>query len=95
MQKGLIVHTLVVNGKGEVLILQRAKQEDVLPEYWDIPGGTLEDGDFYSLVQHLYETDKLLMVLSPYVKTCSQLLRKEAKEKIYSMENLKGKIGLK
>ena len=53
------------------------------------------DGDFYSLVQHLYETDKLLMVLSPYVNTCSQLLRKEAKEKIYSMENLKAKIGLK
>ncbi|MDP3661674.1 MAG: NYN domain-containing protein [bacterium] len=53
------------------------------------------DGDFYSLVKHLYATNKLLMVLSPYVKTCSQLLRKEAKEKIYSMDNLKAKIGLK
>lgn len=45
MQKGLIIHTLVVNDKGEVLILQRSKLEDVLPEYWDIPGGTLEDGE--------------------------------------------------
>ncbi len=53
------------------------------------------DGDFYSLVKHLYENDKLLMVLSPYVNTCSKLLRKEAKEKIYSMHNLKKKIGLK
>lgn len=50
------------------------------------------DGDFYSLVRHLYDTDKLLMVLSPYVKTCSKLLRKEAKEKINYMDNLKGKI---
>jgi len=51
------------------------------------------DGDFYSLVKHLYENNKLLFVLSPYVKTCSKLLRKEAKEKIYSMDNLRQKLG--
>ncbi len=50
------------------------------------------DGDFYSLIKHLYEHDKLLFVLSPYVKTCSKLLRKEAKEKIYSMDNLRNKL---
>jgi uncharacterized LabA/DUF88 family protein len=53
------------------------------------------DGDFYSLVQHLYENNKLEMVLSAYVETCSQLLRKEAKEKINYMDTLKQKIGLK
>ncbi|MBI2476337.1 MAG: NYN domain-containing protein [Candidatus Taylorbacteria bacterium] len=51
------------------------------------------DGDFYSLVRHLYENGKLLFVLSPYVKTCSKLLRREAKEKIYSMDNLWQKLG--
>jgi 8-oxo-dGTP diphosphatase len=45
MQIGLIVSTLIVNNKGEVLILQRSKSEDVLPEYWDFPGGTLEEGE--------------------------------------------------
>lgn len=45
MQKGLIIHTLITNNKGEVLILQRSKQDVVLPEYWDLPGGTLEDGE--------------------------------------------------
>lgn len=45
MQKGLIIHTVVSNDKGEVLILQRSKLNDVLPGYWDIPGGTLEDGE--------------------------------------------------
>jgi len=45
MQKGLIVHALVSNDRGEVLIIQRSKQNDYLPEYWDIPGGTLEDGE--------------------------------------------------
>jgi uncharacterized LabA/DUF88 family protein len=51
------------------------------------------DGDFYSLVRHLYDTDRLLMVLSPYVRTCSKLLKKEAKERINYMDNLNGKIG--
>ncbi|PIR38941.1 MAG: DNA mismatch repair protein MutT [Candidatus Zambryskibacteria bacterium CG10_big_fil_rev_8_21_14_0_10_42_12] len=45
MQKGLIVHTVISNDQGEVLIIQRSKKNDVLPEYWDIPGGTLEDGE--------------------------------------------------
>jgi mutator protein MutT len=45
MQKGLIIHTLIINDTGEILILQRSKTDDVLPEYWDIPGGTLEDGE--------------------------------------------------
>jgi 8-oxo-dGTP diphosphatase len=45
MEKGLIVHTLLFNEKGEFLILKRSKYENVLPEYWDIPGGTLKDGE--------------------------------------------------
>lgn len=51
------------------------------------------DGDFYSLVRYLYENNKLEMVLSPHIENCSKLLKKEAKEKIGYMNNLKKKIG--
>ena len=50
------------------------------------------DGDFYSLVKHLYDHNKLKFVMSPYVKTCSTLLKKSAKEKIIFMDNLKHKL---
>lgn len=50
------------------------------------------DGDFYSLVKYLYERNKLLMVISPYVKTCSILLKKSAKEKIVFINNLRKKL---
>lgn len=50
------------------------------------------DGDFYSLVKHLYKHDKLRFVMSPHVKTCSSLLKIEAKEKIVFMDNLKHKL---
>jgi len=53
------------------------------------------DGDFYSLVKYLYKNNKLKFVMSPYVKTCSSLLKIEAKEKIVFMDNLKKKIEYK
>jgi len=40
------------------------------------------DGDFYSIVRHLYQNGKLKLVMSPYVKTCSTLLKKSAKERL-------------
>lgn len=53
------------------------------------------DGDFYSLVKYLYEHHKLFFVMSPYVRTCSVLLKKSAKEKIVFMDNLRKKIEYK
>ena len=53
------------------------------------------DGDFYSLVKYLYKNDKLKCVMSPYVKTCSVLLKKTAREKIIFMDNLKKKLEYK
>lgn len=53
------------------------------------------DGDFYSLVKYLYKQRKLLFVISPYIKTCSALLKKSAREKIIFMDNLKKKLEYK
>jgi len=51
------------------------------------------DGDFYSLARHLYNDNKLAAVLSPHTKTCSRLLKKSAKEKMFYMDKLENKIG--
>ncbi len=50
------------------------------------------DGDFYSLVQYLYENSKLKVVLSPDEENCSNLLKQTAKEKIWFMNNLQDKL---
>lgn len=50
------------------------------------------DGDFYCLAQYLYKNNKLLKVMSSYVKTCSSLLRRAAREKIVFMDNLRKKL---
>jgi uncharacterized LabA/DUF88 family protein len=53
------------------------------------------DGDFYSLVKYLYEHNRLRMVMSPYYKNCSTLLKNTAKEKIVFMDNLSKKLEYK
>jgi len=50
------------------------------------------DGDFYSLVQYLYENGKLAAVLSPDIKNCSSLLKQTAKEKMQFMNELRNKL---
>lgn len=53
------------------------------------------DGDFYSLVKFLYKNGRLLHVMSPYIKTCSSLLKKTARERIIFMDNLREKLEYK
>ena len=53
------------------------------------------DGDFYSLVQYLYESGKLKIVLSPDIENCSNLLKQTAKEKIWFMNELQDKLEYK
>jgi uncharacterized LabA/DUF88 family protein len=53
------------------------------------------DGDFYSLVQYLYENNKLKVVLSPDKEHCSNVLKQTAKEKIWFMYNLRDKLEYK
>ena len=53
------------------------------------------DGDFYSLVQYLYENNKLEIVLSPDVENCSNLLKQTSREKIWFMNELRDKLAYK
>lgn len=53
------------------------------------------DGDFYSLVQHLHENNKLEAVLSPDIKNCSSLLKQTAKDKMQFMNSLRNKLEYK
>ena len=94
----LIFKPTLLNGEGEVkgnvdadLVLQ------AMIDYgkYDKAVIVTSDGDFYCLVKYLYKNKKLKFVMSPYVKTCSILLKKTAKEKIVFMNNLKNKLEYK
>jgi len=94
----LIFKPVITDGRGEMkgnvdadLVLQ------VMLDYKNYDKAIIitSDGDFYSLVKYLYKTNKLERVMSPYIKTCSILLKKTAKEKIIFMDNLRRKLEYK
>jgi len=79
------------NVKGNVdadLVLQTMIDESVYNKAVIVTS----DGDFYSLIRHLYRSEKLETVLSPYSKTCSALLKRMAKGKITFMNTLSGRL---
>ncbi len=89
-----VIYDTTGNPKGNCdadLVLHAVLEKDIYEKAVIVTS----DGDFYSLVRYLYTNNKLEMILSPHIKTCSKLLKKEAKEKINYMDNLRGKIGLK
>ena len=53
------------------------------------------DGDFRSLVDHLYKTEKLETVLSPSTGLCSALLKKAARERIRFLDQLRARLEYK
>jgi uncharacterized LabA/DUF88 family protein len=53
------------------------------------------DGDFFSLVQHLFALNKLETVLSPDERNCSTLLKRAAEYRIRYMYNLEQKLSYK
>lgn len=53
------------------------------------------DGDFYCLVNYLYQSNKLKIVISPNYEKCSALLKKASREKIVFMNNLREKLDRK
>jgi uncharacterized LabA/DUF88 family protein len=53
---------------------------------------TSSDGDFYCLVNYLYEKKKLKRVISPNYKKCSALLKKAAREKIDFLDYQRDKL---
>jgi uncharacterized LabA/DUF88 family protein len=50
------------------------------------------DGDFYSLASYLYENEKLEIVLSPYLRNCSSLLIKSARNKIEFLDRFRSQL---
>lgn len=53
------------------------------------------DGDFQCLVKHLRKIDKLGYIVSPNIKWCSILLKREARGKHAFIEEMRSKLELK
>lgn len=94
----LIFKPIMRNGEGEIkgnvdaeLVLQAMIDYDKYKKAIIVSN----DGDFYCLVNYLYEKGKLKKVISPNFKKCSALLKKAAREKIDFLDYQKNRFARK
>ena len=41
----LLAKIFVLNDRGEILLMQRSRTDDIRPSEWDLPGGSVESGE--------------------------------------------------
>jgi uncharacterized LabA/DUF88 family protein len=91
----LIFKPVLPNGKDGVkgnIDADMVLQAMIEYENYDKAVLVTSDGDFYSLARHLYDNQKLEVVLSPQKHRCSTLLRKSAKEKMRYLDALENRV---
>jgi len=101
-QKGYILVFKPVLRTEEGIVKGNVDADMVLQTMRDYKDGNFDnavivtsDGDFYCLVDYLYQRDVLKRVLSPTSKKCSDLLKKKAKNKIAFLDILRHKLEYK
>lgn len=99
MDKGLIVHTIIFNDQKQTLILKRSAAAKTLPNYWDIPGGTLEDGEDPALgVRRETKEETGLKIKNPslffYTSNVDESKNKQFVRMIFIVKYQSGKVKL-
>jgi len=91
----LVFKEITLDGEGNVkgnVDVDLTLQVMIELEEFDRAVIVTSDGDFSPLVRHLYQLDKLAVVLSPSVKKCSALLKKAGKGKVSYLEAMRKKL---
>lgn len=91
------VHALVRNNENKVLVTKRAKCNDYMPLKWDIPGGTVEEGETVeeALIRELKEETKIdikpIKLIYAY-SNLSQLPTRQTIQLVYTCEFRDGAV---
>ena len=90
-------HGLIRKGNS-FLVTRRAPDDDYMPEYWDVPGGTLDFGEdlLDALKREIKEEIGLKVKIGPVISVCGYLSNpsRHQFQITYACEYISGEINL-
>lgn len=96
-QTFIAVHGLIRNNN-KYLITKRAQSNDYMPNFWDIPGGTIEFGEkIFSALKREIKEEAKIVVKPKKILTCYGYLANKTRHQfqiVYLCDYISGKVKL-
>lgn len=92
---GLTVRGIIVNENDELLILKRHPKSRTDPEMWELPGGKVENGEFFAdaLIREIKEETNLDSSVGDFYEAVqNDYMHKRTVQIMMYLENVEGKV---
>lgn len=95
MPYGLTVRGIIKNENGEILILKRHPKSRTDPEMWELPGGKVEKGEFFTdaLVREIKEETNLNSEVGDFAEAIqNDYMHKRTVQLMMYLTNIEGEV---
>ena len=92
---GLTVRGIIKNDKEEILIVKRHPKSRTDPEMWELPGGKVEKGEFFTdaLIREIKEETNLDVKVGDFAEAVqNDYMHKRTVQLIMYLEDIKGEV---
>lgn len=92
---GLTMRGIIKNDNGEILILKRHPKSKTDPEMWELPGGKVESGEFFTdaLVREIKEETNLDVSVADFCEAIqNDYSHKRTVQIMMYLENIEGEV---
>lgn len=92
---GLTVRGIIKNNENEILIVKRHPKSRTDPEMWELPGGKVESGEFFTdaLVREIKEETNLEVKVGDFAEAIqNDYMHKRTVQLMMYLDDIKGEV---
>lgn len=95
MPYGLTVRGIIKNDNGEILIVKRHPKSKTDPEMWELPGGKVENGEFFAdaLIREIKEETSLDVKVGDFAEAIqNDYMHKRTVQLMMYLKDVEGEV---
>lgn len=95
MPYGLTVRGIIKNNNGEILIVKRHPKSKTDPEMWELPGGKVENGEFFAdaLIREIKEETSLDVKVGDFAEAIqNDYIHKRTVQLMMYLKDVEGEV---